>query len=150
MVLLVWQALSFGCRGPTPIRLRQCRHRRALSAPNGGHRSGFAYRQQRWRYRHRRAWRPLDGDDFWLRRVQSYGEELAFDPVLPERWQALTFRIQWRGRLIHIRIDRRREVLAATLERGEPVALRVNGDKLVLESGCCAESSYTRADRFSA
>jgi trehalose/maltose hydrolase-like predicted phosphorylase len=81
---------------------------------------------------------------------RAMGEELAFDPVLPETWQALAFRIQWRGRLIQIRIDRRREVLAATLEQGEPVALRVNGDKLVLESGCCTESFYTCADRFSA
>ena len=76
-------------------------------------------------------------------------EELAFDPVLPERWQALAFRIQWRGRLIQVRIDRRREVLAATLERGKSVPLRVNGNKLLLEPGCCAETPYI-ANRFSA
>ena len=75
---------------------------------------------------------------------RTLGEELVFDPVLPEKWRSVAFRLQWRGRLINVRIDGRRGTLTTTLERGEPVALRVNGNKLVLELGCCAESAYTR------
>jgi trehalose/maltose hydrolase-like predicted phosphorylase len=75
---------------------------------------------------------------------RTLGEELVFDPVLPEKWRSVAFRLQWRGRLINVRIDQRRGILTTTLERGEPVALRVNGNKLVLELGCCAESAYTR------
>ena len=75
---------------------------------------------------------------------RAMAEELAFDPVLPEKWRSLAFRIQWRGRLIHVHVDGERQAFAATLEGGEPVALRVNGHELVLKSGCCAESAYTR------
>ena len=75
---------------------------------------------------------------------RAMAEELAFDPVLPEKWRSLAFRIQWRGRLIHVHVDGEQQAFAATLEGGEPVALRVNGHELVLKSGCCAESAYTR------
>ena len=81
---------------------------------------------------------------------RTLGEEIAFDPILPAKWRSLAFRIQWRGRLIHVRIDRQREVFAATLEQGEPVALRVNGNKLIIESGSCTERCYISADPCSA
>jgi trehalose/maltose hydrolase-like predicted phosphorylase len=73
------------------------------------------------------------------------GEELAFDPILPENWRSLAFRIQWRGRLIHVQIDSPRQVFQATLERGERLFLRVNGEKLILEPGRSAEISFASA-----
>ena len=57
--------------------------------------------------------------------LEPLGEELALDPMLPEAWQALAFRLQWRGRVVRVRIDARRRVVAATLERGDALAIRV-------------------------
>ena len=55
--------------------------------------------------------------------LRMLGEELAFDPIVPEGWQAFAFRIQWRHCVIHVRIDPRRHVLTATLEVGERTVL---------------------------
>ncbi|MGZ9073738.1 MAG: glycosyl hydrolase family 65 protein, partial [Rhodoplanes sp.] len=76
---------------------------------------------------------------------RTLGEELAFDPILPENWRSLAFPIQWRRRLLRVRIDSQRQVFSATLERGEPLVVRVNGEKLILEPGRSAESSFARA-----
>jgi trehalose/maltose hydrolase-like predicted phosphorylase len=66
--------------------------------------------------------------------LKPLGEELALDPMLPAAWQALAFRLQWRGRVVRIRIDARRRVVAATLERGDALAIRVGGESLMLEA----------------
>jgi trehalose/maltose hydrolase-like predicted phosphorylase len=85
----------------------------------------------------------------WMAVVQGFagfrplGEELVFDPALPDGWRSLAFRLQWRGRSIHVRIDQDRELFTATLERGAPLSLRVNGERLALESG----SSMRRLSR---
>jgi trehalose/maltose hydrolase-like predicted phosphorylase len=78
---------------------------------------------------------------------RTLGEELAFDPMLPEKWQSLAFCIQWRSRLIHVRIDRKRGLFTATLERGDPVVLQVNGQKVMLETGSSGEIFCTFAER---
>ena len=72
---------------------------------------------------------------FGIAGFRTLDGELAFEPVLPEAWQAFAFRIQWRDRLIRIRIDRQKEIVGATLERGEPLVLRVSGKRLFLETG---------------
>jgi trehalose/maltose hydrolase-like predicted phosphorylase len=74
--------------------------------------------------------------------LRMLGEELAFDPIVPEGWQAFAFRIQWRHCVIHVRIDPRRHVLTATLEVGERTVLRVGGAALVLDTGKTAEIPY--------
>ena len=53
------------------------------------------------------------------------GDELVLNPSMPERWQALAFRIQWRGRIIHVRIDRVGNAVSTTLEKGDAVPLQV-------------------------
>jgi trehalose/maltose hydrolase-like predicted phosphorylase len=74
--------------------------------------------------------------------LKPLGEELAFDPMLPEAWQALAFRLQWRGRVVRVRIDARRRVVAATLERGDALAIRVGRGSLMLDAAAERECSY--------
>jgi trehalose/maltose hydrolase-like predicted phosphorylase len=74
--------------------------------------------------------------------LEPLGEELALDPVLPAAWQALAFRLQWRGRVVRVRIDARRKVVAATLERGDALAIRVGRGSLMLDAAAERECSY--------
>lgn len=50
---------------------------------------------------------------------------LEFDPHMPDEWQALSFRVQWRGRKLKVRLES--ESLQATLEQGEAFDLFVGG-----------------------
>lgn len=70
------------------------------------------------------------------------GNELTFDPALPDGWRMLAFRVQWRGRLVHVRIDHRRRMLTATLEAGERVQIRVGETSLVLDAGATVDFAY--------
>jgi trehalose/maltose hydrolase-like predicted phosphorylase len=62
--------------------------------------------------------------------------------MLPEAWQALAFRLQWRGRVVRVRIDARRRVVAATLERGDALAIRVGRGSLMLDGAAERECAY--------
>ena len=53
---------------------------------------------------------------------------LAIDPRLPSGWNTLTFRCQWRGRCLQIRIDQRAGNCTAVLEAGKPMTLVVQGE----------------------
>lgn len=55
--------------------------------------------------------------------LRSDGETLRFAPRLPERWKELTFSVQYRGRVIRIRMNRDRTVFR--LAEGEPLRLRI-------------------------
>jgi trehalose/maltose hydrolase-like predicted phosphorylase len=74
--------------------------------------------------------------------VRPLGEELAVDPVLPGKWQALAFRLQWRGRVIHFRIDARRRMVTAALEQGDGLIVRVKGEDMMLEPAVDCEHPY--------
>ena len=52
---------------------------------------------------------------------------IALDPNLPAAWRSIGFRVQWRGRHLRVRIDRVEQLVEATLEAGEPMALVVRG-----------------------
>jgi trehalose/maltose hydrolase-like predicted phosphorylase len=73
---------------------------------------------------------------------RTMGEELAFDPVLPEKWRQIVFRIQWRGRVIHVRIDAQQRALTITLEKGAPFIMRLSQEKVVVECGASIEKPY--------
>jgi trehalose/maltose hydrolase-like predicted phosphorylase len=60
---------------------------------------------------------------------------IALNPQLPPDWASLGFRTHWRDRLVHLRLTRATRTVAATLERGEPLSLRVNGATLELHPG---------------
>jgi trehalose/maltose hydrolase-like predicted phosphorylase len=55
--------------------------------------------------------------------LQSDG--IAFNPKLPASWRTLKFGIQWRGRRLRIGIDGVEQLLHATLEAGDPMAVFV-------------------------
>ena len=71
----------------------------------------------------------------WLTAVFGFaglslqGDGIGFDPKLPASWRTLEFGIQWRGRRLRVRIDRAEQLLQATLEAGESMALFVNGSR---------------------
>lgn len=53
---------------------------------------------------------------------------LALVPQLPKHWDSLSFRVQWRGRQLKIRIDQIEHVVAAELDAGTPMTLFVGGE----------------------
>jgi trehalose/maltose hydrolase-like predicted phosphorylase len=73
---------------------------------------------------------------------RPHHDKLVLDPVIPESWQTLSFRVQWRGRIIHFHIDHARRVLSTALERGDAVPVQVGGNRVVLKPGTGADVHY--------
>jgi maltose phosphorylase len=65
--------------------------------------------------------------------LRSDGEELRFAPALPERWKRLEFSVVYRGRVIHIRMEKDRTNFRVT--GGEPLNLYVYGREYRPDSG---------------
>jgi trehalose/maltose hydrolase-like predicted phosphorylase len=61
--------------------------------------------------------------------LSMHGDALAFDPQLPESWRSLGFRLQWRSRLLKIRMEQTKQSLEVTLETGEPMTLFVSDER---------------------
>ena len=55
--------------------------------------------------------------------LRSDGEQLRFAPRLPERWRRLSFFIQYRGRVIRVRMEKEKTGFALT--QGEPLSLLI-------------------------
>jgi alpha,alpha-trehalose phosphorylase len=62
--------------------------------------------------------------------MRQYGDSLSFAPRLPPRLRQLTFRMTFLGRLIRVRIDRRRATY--TLVRGAALAFDHHGQRVRL------------------
>ena len=67
--------------------------------------------------------------------MRAVAGELTFDPRLPEDWDEITFRVQWRGSRLRIRVAQ--ESMDLTAETGpasgtEPVTLIVRGEPVVV------------------
>jgi trehalose/maltose hydrolase-like predicted phosphorylase len=60
---------------------------------------------------------------------------LALAPQLPEGWEALGFRVHWRGRQLAFRIEERGQVLTAFLGAGAPVKLFVGNHPYEITPG---------------
>jgi trehalose/maltose hydrolase-like predicted phosphorylase len=60
---------------------------------------------------------------------------LHFDPRLPPAWEALSFRVQWRGREVEVRIEGAARLLTATLKAGDPMRVYVGDQVHTLEGG---------------
>jgi maltose phosphorylase len=58
--------------------------------------------------------------------LRSDGEHLSFNPLLPDEWRRLKFRLMYRGSRIKIEITR--EGTEITLESGPEVTVRLNGE----------------------
>ncbi|MDD3242228.1 MAG: glycoside hydrolase family 65 protein [Eubacteriales bacterium] len=72
----------------------------------------------------------------WLSIAQGFAgmrtvEGLSFAPMLPECWQSYSFKINYRSRRIEILVER--ETVTLRLLSGEPVALKLYGEDVLLE-----------------
>jgi trehalose/maltose hydrolase-like predicted phosphorylase len=63
------------------------------------------------------------------------GEFLTFDPRLPAEWLTLAFRLQWRGRRLHIRVEQPGNTVNATLEAGHRMTLAIGEETHELNAG---------------
>jgi trehalose/maltose hydrolase-like predicted phosphorylase len=69
---------------------------------------------------------------------------IDIDPHLPGDWHRLTFRVQWRGRCLKIRIDQNKQIVGCTLEAGEPMMFSVRGRRDELCRGDALQVSTAR------
>lgn len=60
------------------------------------------------------------------------GDAPSLAPRLPPHWRSLAFRLCWRGRLVRIRITQGGQEVAAVLEAGAAMTLRVHGSERTL------------------
>ncbi|MBV9726539.1 MAG: glycoside hydrolase family 65 protein [Gammaproteobacteria bacterium] len=69
--------------------------------------------------------------------VDFAGEMLSIDPRLPPQWQALSFRLCWRGRSVAVRLTSGN--VEATLASGETMEISIAGATLRLEPGASVQ-----------
>ena len=76
----------------------------------------------------------------WLMAIYGFAglsfnaDHLSLDPRLPPGWKRLVFRVQWRGRRLHLGITQATASLEATLEEGQPMKLIVGDREFQLNS----------------
>jgi trehalose/maltose hydrolase-like predicted phosphorylase len=87
----------------------------------------------------------------WQTAVLGFGglgcsaDGLRLDPRLPASWQALSFRVQWRRRRVHIRVEREPRRLTASLDSGEPLSLHIGGHAHTLRPGQTLRAGWGEA-----
>jgi HAD superfamily hydrolase (TIGR01509 family) len=74
--------------------------------------------------------------------LAARADGLAFDPRLPASWRTVAFRVQWRGRRVHVRLEGPTRAITATLEAGEPMALHVGGRSWPLAGGRAVRAEW--------
>lgn len=74
--------------------------------------------------------------------VSLRNDGIALDPQLPPNWRSLGFGLQWRSRLLRIKVVPGEQRIEATLEAGEPMKLVVNGQPHELRSDRTLRVSY--------
>ncbi len=62
--------------------------------------------------------------------LRSDGDQLRFAPRLPQRWRRLTFFLQYRGRVIRVRMEK--EQTGFALIQGQPLTLLIDGHPYTL------------------
>jgi maltose phosphorylase len=59
--------------------------------------------------------------------MRSDGDELVFNPTIPERWNSYSFRLVYRGSVVRVTVGKDAAVLEVL--EGDPVAALVNGER---------------------
>ncbi len=59
--------------------------------------------------------------------LSSRDDGIGIDPHLPAGWDSIAFRVRWQGRSVKLTMDRRRQIVQATLEVGQPMIVTVDG-----------------------
>ncbi|MFX3617333.1 MAG: glycoside hydrolase family 65 protein [Sporolactobacillus sp.] len=87
----------------------------------------------------------------WLAIVQGFAgmrtfhETLAFSPYLPTGWTGYSFKVNYRGRLLKIQIERRNLVIQ--LIKGQPLSFKLYGERVVLEKSIARELPKEKEER---
>ena len=74
----------------------------------------------------------------WMSLVKGFGGmrvhdgKLHFNPFIPSLWKAYSFRLEFRGRVIKVRVAK--EKIETILESGEPMEILLNGKSVALTS----------------
>jgi maltose phosphorylase len=75
----------------------------------------------------------------WMSVVFGFGgmrvseEMLYFDPVLPENWESLSFKIMYRNNILNIRIGK--NITGIFNETGPDISVSIKGIKQIIPSG---------------
>jgi maltose phosphorylase len=73
----------------------------------------------------------------WMSVVKGFGgmrvknDMLHFNPFMPDQWQSYSFRIEFRGRVLKVKVSTGK--VDTILESGEPLEIVVNGEKSLLK-----------------
>jgi maltose phosphorylase len=57
--------------------------------------------------------------------------KLSFDPFLPEQWKSYSFRLEFRGRVIKVKVSK--DKTETILESGEPMEIFLKSELLTLK-----------------
>ncbi len=72
----------------------------------------------------------------WLSVIKGFGgmriknDTLHFTPFIPKKWKSYSFRIEFRGRVIKVKVSNQR--IETTLVSGEPFEIRINNETVAL------------------
>ena len=72
----------------------------------------------------------------WMSLVKGFGGmrvkegKLHFNPFIPDQWQSYSFRIEFRGRVIEVKVSK--DKTETILESGEPMEIRLSGKTISL------------------
>jgi maltose phosphorylase len=72
----------------------------------------------------------------WLSVIKGFGgmrikdNTLSFTPYIPNKWKSYSFRIEFRGRVIKVKVSSQR--VETTLESGDPMELLINKEAVLL------------------
>ncbi len=113
--------------------------------------SKLGYKEQAYKFYLRTA--RLDLDDYnndteegchitsmagtWMSVVKGFGGmrvrdgELHFTPFIPDQWKSYSFRIEFRGRVLKVKVSN--EKTETILEHGEPLEVMMNGSPVLLK-----------------
>ncbi len=67
------------------------------------------------------------------------------EPHLPSAWAAMEFRVHWRGRRVHVRIEAASHSLSAVLEHGEPLMIRSGEEAVELRPGQARQLAWQQS-----
>jgi maltose phosphorylase len=115
--------------------------------------SKLGYKEQAYKFYLRTA--RLDLDDYnndteegchitsmagtWMSVVKGFGGmrirdgKLHFSPFIPDQWKSYSFRIEFRGRVLKVKVSN--EKTETILEHGEPLEVIMNGASIMLSKG---------------
>jgi maltose phosphorylase len=80
----------------------------------------------------------------WMSVVKGFGGmkvkdgKLHFNPFIPDQWKSYSFRLEFRGRVIKVRISK--DAVETALESGEPMDIVLNGKALSLRASVTTPS----------